>query len=902
MKRKKLTLSALFCVLMSSPGWGQQVPFVTCTAHAVNGGVSSVSMPNNISAGTLVNNPVTGDVTMKHPIPPVPFAASMNRSVTGGAIIGNYIADVTSARSGRTATDVSGAAGKTATGNRYAARMLFKAVEPQQLFEEHFDKFTAGTNDAPDGENMSGGSLTNYRIKEGMMSVEGWTGFHVYQAGGACALRAYESYGSTYYGHLSTPEAALYGEATITLRARRLPGSADAGRIVISLCDNTSGVEDYRSFDLTSEWQEITYTSDKGTFNDKNIFQIEAKDGEILLDDIVVTRKRTKIAAPYANPAINLNLSSFKASWEPVEGVSEYLLNVYYKDMPEVVIPEGTLTEGFDNINLKADGNIDTANPNYPEGWTIDVSSAGSKDVLTTTGNFASGKLALNFDAVGDYVISPKTPAPIKKIDFWVKPSTMESDPDYNYSLLGVYVQRENGEWEHIANLPNYWMQEKGGIYSFDSEVLGEYVTRVKFEAVNMGNCTFAVDDVALTYETQPVPYMMIEDLSLTETSKLVENIDPEKEYFYYVKAKDGDIVSKPSQTIWVDGIVGIEPEALPATDVTATSFTANWKPLPHAESYIVNLYEDITTKQANEKVTLLHEDFNRIEQGTVDNPASPMYYTPSMSLAKEGMADADWTVLYPIWAKGMIGGKAVNEWSGAYGLVVSPLLPVKGGQNLEVEVTAVSTVASDTLYVVIMESPTSTQAVMGYQIPFNEQQGSVTSTVVFEGKYLDMLEDDRLYHLGFGSQKGQNVFIDEVTVRQLRTNAGEEVRVPARLVYPDTHSHTFASLNPSGRYAYDVRAYRKKDFVEYTSEYSEVIPVTLATSVRDLTLPVLSVKATAEGVGISLEAAARVEIYDIAGRKVYSHRLAQGSHSVSLPPALYMVKAGHQAVKVMVP
>ena len=107
-----------------------------------------------------------------------------------------------------------------AAGTQGAAPL--KAVEAQKLFEEHFDKFTAGSPEAPDSENLSGGSAGGYRIKQGMMNVEGWTGYHVYQAGGACALRAYESYGSTYYGHLSTPEAALYGEATITLRARRM--------------------------------------------------------------------------------------------------------------------------------------------------------------------------------------------------------------------------------------------------------------------------------------------------------------------------------------------------------------------------------------------------------------------------------------------------------------------------------------------------------------------------------------------------------------------------------------------------------------------------------------------------------------------------------------------------------
>lgn len=775
-----------------------------------------------------------------------------------------------------------------------------KAVEAQKLFEEHFDKFTAGSPEAPDSENLSGGSAGGYRIKQGMMNVEGWTGYHVYQAGGACALRAYESYGSTYYGHLSTPEAALYGEATITLRARRMPG-ATAGRVIISLCDNTSGVEDYKSFDLTAEWTEITYTSDKGTFNDQNIFQIEASDGEILLDDIVVTRKRTKIAAPVANPAENLSLNAFKASWQPVDGASQYLLNVYYKAMPQDIVPEGTMTEGFDGINLKADGNIDTANPNYPEGWIIDVSKAGSRDVLTANGDHASGKLAINFDAEGDCIISPATPAPIKRISFWVKPSTMEEDPNYNYSLLGVHILRENGEWEHIANLPNYWMQAGGGIYTFDSEVLGDYVRQVKLDMVSLSNCTFAIDDVTLTYESQPVPYPFISDLKVTDTAKVVENIDPEKEYYYYVTAQDGDLVSKPSATIWVDGITGIAPVVLPATAVTATGFTANWEPLPHAESYIVNLYEDITTQQPDQKVTLLHEDFDKIEDGTVDNPAAPQYYTPKMSLAKEGMANTDWTVLNPIWAKGMIGGKEVNEWSGAYGLVVSPLLPIKGGKNLEVEVTAVSTVESDTLYVVVMESPTATQAVMGLTIPFNKQKGSVTGTVVFEGRYLDMLEDGRLYHLGFGSQKGKNMFVDQVTVRQVRAQAGEQVRVPAQLVYPSGNAVAFDALNASSRYAYDVRAYRKKDFVEYTSAYSQVMPVSLVTAVDEPgTLPT-AIAGSKGALDLTLGHTTRVAVYDITGRKVCDRQFGPGRHSVTLAPAIYIVKAGSQTAKVMV-
>ena len=66
------------------------------------------------------------------------------------------------------------------------------------------------------------------------------------------------------------------------------------------------------------------------------------------------------------------------------------------------------------------------------------------------------------------------------------------------------------------------------------------------------------------------------------------------------------------------------------------------------------------------------------------------------------------------------------------------------------------STVESDTLYVVVMESPTATQAVMGLTIPFNKQKGSVTGTVVFEGRYLDMLEDGCEGILEYLSENGK--------------------------------------------------------------------------------------------------------------------------------------------------
>ncbi|MDD7257370.1 MAG: DUF6383 domain-containing protein [Prevotellaceae bacterium] len=777
-----------------------------------------------------------------------------------------------------------------------------KAAEEQVVVEENFNNFTEGTENEPDGKNIGGSSDNGYRIESGKMSTEGWTGNHVYQAGGVCALRKYESYGYPYYGHISTPETELYGIATITLRARKAVGSEQAN-LSIALCDNTSGVEEWKGFELTDEWQNITFTSEKGTFNDKNIFQLSAEKGEVLIDDIKVTRVRNKIGKPTANPAVNLSPSSFKASWQPVKGAEEYLLSVYYKDMPEEIVPAGTLVEGFDGINLKEDGNINTEDPNYPEGWTIDVSSNGKKDVLTNEGDKNSGKLAINMDAVGDVIVSAPTPAPIKRFSFWVKPSTMKVPDDYLQSLLGVYVKGMDGNWTHIANLPNSWMEEKGGMYSFKSDDIGDYIYQVKFDLVQKTNCTFAIDDVTLEYETQPVPYYVLENHAMKETSKVIENINPEKEYYYYVISKDGELLSDKSETVWVDGIVGLKPTVLPATDVTGDSFTARWEEMPHAGSYIVNLYEEVTTKEDGENVMLLHEDFEKITEGTVEKPAAPQFYTPQLSLAKEGMADTDWTSFYPIWAKGMIGGKEMNEWTGSAGLVVTPPLPLAEGNDLEVDFTAVTTDAEDELYVLIMGAPNATEAIMGFNVPFETSMEKINHQVVFESKYIrEGLEKGKPYHVAFSSKTGKQFFIDEVKISQRYEKQGETVVLPRALVYPEGDNCKFENLQSGGVYLYDVQAFRMKNYEYYVSDHSDRMRVECtSTSIEDVDASTVKVAVKEGGIEVETAVDAHINIYDMTGRSVYAASVKKGNRDIALSSGIYVVKVNDETVKAVV-
>ena len=57
-------------------------------------------------------------------------------------------------------------------------------------------------------------------------------------------------------------------------------------------------------------------------------------------------------------------------------------------------------------------------------------------------------------------------------------------------------------------------------------------------------------------------------------------------------------------------------PVATAATGVTETGFTANWKSVPEAELYKLNVYKNTRIKETG-LTTLLDEDFSGVTQGT---------------------------------------------------------------------------------------------------------------------------------------------------------------------------------------------------------------------------------------------------------------------------------------------
>ena len=697
------------------------------------------------------------------------------------------------------------------------------------VLEEDFSLCTAGTPEKPDTKNIAPGTNYVYEVDAAYTHQPHWSGYYVFQAGGCVAVSEYDYYGYMYGGHISTPEAELYGEVTVAFRARRAGTTPNAGKLDLSLCDNTSGRLESVEFELTTEWQDFTWTSNKGTFNNKNIFQFSTVGGTILIDDIKVTRLRNRTPGVVANLPKNNSATEFVANWQrsQVAEIDGYLFSVWCKEMPKEEV-SGSLSYDFESINVKSDGQtIDADNPGYPEGWTIDVSSQGSKDMCTTKGDYKSGKQSIHFDAEGDYVLTPETPAPIHKISFWVKPSSM-AEEEYNYSMVGVQVKNMDGEWEAIANLPNYWMEKKGGYLSFEGDELGHYINQIKLVCVGSYGITFAIDDITLEYKTQPMPKALITDTLLTDTFCVVSGIDPSMEHYYNVKVKEDDMISDPSEDIWVDGIKGVTPVALPATDITENSFTANWEKNYNAGSYKLSILQTTTTKVDNEEVVILEEDFSGITDGTFDNPG--FSWDLVHNLSENGQSEHDWLLTYPRWVVGMAGSQGPNYYSGKAGLVVGP--EMKFGNNaVKVSFKAYNKVAGDRLWVMIIKDHEATQAEIGIPVAFSTTgSGYITDSVVLSG----MDFGNAPLHIAFMSEQGE-FYVDDIRISFIVPTAGTIVEIPYKTIETPETSYTLTDL-PMGDYAYQVLVKRTKDFLTYTSNYSNRIDVKLlSTDVKNI-------------------------------------------------------------------
>ena len=755
-----------------------------------------------------------------------------------------------------------------------------RADAAETVVFEDFSKFVNGSEEAPVPVQMNG-----YYIPDNLTAQPGWVGRGIYEAGKACAIMYYNSdyYGKT-EGYLDTPEMYLYGTVTLSFRAKVLNGTK--GSIWVPLCDTYDGPVDSETFTLTDNWETYTYTSTSATSYD-NYYQFTPENCEVLIDEVIVEVSHDKVKAPYPLLPDNLSLTSFRAKWGSEISPDNFLLNVYSKEAPEIV-NTGYETADFNDVNtVGTSDNIDSSNPNYPAGWNIN-----SRQVAIGSDN--STAILLNRE--GQYIESPEMPLPVKELSFWIRPTNMLSE-SYEISLLQVSVY--SGEWTAIANLPNYWLESNGGIYSFEPAAIGEGVTKIRLSYLQEGSASvgFAIDDITVTYETPElkVPFLTALELPGNQTDYVVENIDPEKNYYYTVNAVLNNVVSPDSYPQWVDGINGMVPVALPAENVTATGFTARWEGLPHADNYHVRVMKTTEAQSFLSDVTVLEEDFEKITTGTLADPGYD--FISPFNFGANGMANSDWMATQPRWIEGMAGSDGTS-WFGSAGIVASPYLSLTNdGGEFDVEFSALSIVENDEIFCIIIDNINSTQALESQSLQLGAATTLGTTKVHFGASETNR---DNIM-VAFMSKSGMRFFIDNVRISQ-NLQPGEALSSIYATSQVEGTSCEFTGLSSDSDYSYSVVARAYKDFEDYESKRSNEIEVKLSAGVEKI-LDSMSFRYNYNGNELRIWGAVpgqRISLYNLMGQKVSSGVADfKGEFKACCPAGIYILRAGNKSMKI---
>lgn len=177
-----------------------------------------------------------------------------------------------------------------------------------------------------------------------------------------------------------------------------------------------------------------------------------------------------------------------------------------------------------------------------------------------------------------------------------------------------------------------------------------------------------------------------VKDQETKSTYFSFDKLDATKTHFFTVKTVKGEYVSAESEEVEIVPVYSsiAAPEAIAATGVTATGFTANWNAVEIADKYTVSLYKNETLK-ADEDAVVLSEDFSGITQGTMSSVVFPSVMRDNLT----GLTAAPgWYAYSDAYAAGYLGLAYGSASSPAY--VQTPSLDLSannGAFSLDIKI-----------------------------------------------------------------------------------------------------------------------------------------------------------------------------------------------------------------------
>lgn len=783
------------------------------------------------------------------------------------------------------------------------------------VIDEDFSGFTDGTEDNPSTATILD-DMGNFVNKSALkpyseaLSYKQWGGAGIFSAGGCLAI----ANGM----FLNTPAGDMSGEVTLTFRARlsKAGGSTTLNALKLMFLSRSS-ILDYevKFYDLTDEWQTFTYTSTLGQFEHSGFqFYSMYASNIILVDDIRLEQTRTSIPAPKVHEAENMTDTSFKAVWNKSIEADHYLLSVFTKNESNELM---TVSEGFDNIKADDKGNIDATSPNYPEGWEFawkdnDLSNHIAKGEGAGTDN----KQAVRLIDTGDAITTPYCPEGIKSLKFWVKAEANDGQPKFSSIMFTVNFGKGVYTVDNYINIPDMFTPEHRNGYYFDlTETLSAFdkIYSVKIEYIREEDdkTTILFDDFSYTTNKPTTYNYVLKDQEVEQQDNEdgtvgfeVNGLDPDTDYTYSVKSVNSDFTSAASdeQEVYAVSI----PTALPATNITANSYTANWTSHKKVDFYRVDQLQQTVIDKDTKDYVMLDEDFSKVTSSLTEADLLDGFYEEGERTSGYMPLDditkiAGWKASSTVRVNGWLGGNEAKQGSGTIaGAIVTPTIDLshnEGACNISLRVWG-----SEGDWLIIQGSNPASLAT----IEFPKGGGIVEKTIT-------MPLCTSKEQLTFYSNNYKVFLIDYIKITQ-DVKAGDKVTtITGSVLTEDADTKSMVMTNPGFSDGHDV-LYRvtamryDKDSQESHKYYSTSTPSDLMLVKNPNPSGIGSVEAAAENVagvegGIVVNAAnaTTVNVFNLSGQLVASKACGNGHAFVSVAPGVYVVKTNSTAAKVVV-
>ncbi len=783
------------------------------------------------------------------------------------------------------------------------------------VIDEDFSGFTDGTEDNPSTATILD-DMGNFVNKSALkpyseaLSYKQWGGAGIFSAGGCLAI----ANGM----FLNTPAGDMSGEVTLTFRARlsKAGGSTTLNALKLMFLSRSS-ILDYevKFYDLTDEWQTFTYTSTLGQFEHSGFqFYSMYASNIILVDDIRLEQTRTSIPAPKVHEAENMTDTSFKAVWNKSIEADHYLLSVFTKNESNELM---TVSEGFDNIKADDKGNIDATSPNYPEGWEFawkdnDLSNHIAKGEGAGTDN----KQAVRLIDTGDAITTPYCPEGIKSLKFWVKAEANDGQPKFSSIMFTVNFGKGVYTVDNYINIPDMFTPEHRNGYYFDlTETLSAFdkIYSVKIEYIREEDdkTTILFDDFSYTTNKPTTYNYVLKDQKVEQQDNEdgtvgfeVNGLDPDTDYTYSVKSVNSHFTSAASdeQEVYAVSI----PTALPATNITANSYTANWTSHKKVDFYRVDQLQQTVIDKDTKDYVMLDEDFSKVTSSFTEADLLDGFYEEGERTSGYMPLDditkiAGWKASSTVRVNGWLGGNEAKQGSGTIaGAIVTPTIDLshnEGACNISLRVWG-----SEGDWLIIQGSNPASLAT----IEFPKGGGIVEKTIT-------MPLCTSKEQLTFYSNNYKVFLIDYIKITQ-DVKAGDKVTtITGSVLTEDADTKSMVMTNPSFSDGHDV-LYRvtamryDKDSQESHKYYSTSTPSDLMLVKNPNPSGIGSVEAAAEnvagvegGIVVTAANATTVNVFNLSGQLVASKACGNGHAFVSVAPGVYVVKTNSTAAKVVV-